>query len=263
MDFAGLSLMGLLQGLTEFLPVSSSGHLAVFQYFFGDTANSLTVPVFLHLGTVVSVLVYYRKDLLELVGNSCREILKKDLAGSSVKTLLLIILANIPAGIAGVFFKDSIEHLFADIRYVAGFLLVTALVLIFAGTRKEGRKGLDNMSAGDALLIGLFQMCAILPGISRAGATVSAALIRGFRSSDSARFSMFIMLPAVTGAAVLELKDTAAASVDILPLLSGTLIAFLSGYLALTVLIKSLARRNFHYFSIYLILAAGLIFLNI
>ncbi|MFC2048966.1 undecaprenyl-diphosphate phosphatase [Elusimicrobiota bacterium] len=249
-EYINIAILAIVQGLTEFLPVSSSGHLVVLQNWINTENSNLTVTVFMHLGTLFSVMYIFRSDLVTLL---------KDFAGSLGKGKLkrgkmvwLIIAANIPAGIAGIFLKDSIEAVFTDTKWTLIFLTVTAFFLLLSRFIKKKELDFSQITLLYAILIGISQMFAILPGISRSGITIVTAMLLGIKSESAAKFSFFIMLPAVGGAFLLELFSTGISGAGLLPLLLGVAVSFSSGCLAIKLLYSSLNKDRLYLFSYYL-----------
>lgn len=256
-------LLGILQGLTEFLPISSSGHLVIAQDIFNIQEADLAFDVILHLGTLVAVLVYYRQDVLKLVGEFF--ILIGDFVRGKKPRLLdysrpyrvlmvMIIIATIPTAIIGLAFNDLFSRLFESADFVGYALIITGILLWIANGMVSGRKNIKSMTAGDALTVGLVQGLAITPGISRSGSTIFAGLIRGLDRELATRFSFLLSIPAILGALVVEGKDVfenASALHDVIPVLVGFIAAAVSGYLAIHFLISALQKRKLNYFSYY------------
>ena len=233
--------LGIIQGLTEFLPVSSSGHLTIFQHFLGMQEAGITFDILLHAATLVSVIICYRKDIWELLKHPFQ------------KYVLMIIVACIPAGIAGVFFDDFVSSLFDSVWVPAFALLITATIL-FIADRQRGTKTGAEITARMALFIGLFQMIALVPGISRSGSTIFAALLCGVKRTEAAKFSFIMSIPVILGAFLLEVKDVVATTGGfyIAPAyIGGAIAAMISGILALKLVVKLLNNGKFRYFAIY------------
>jgi undecaprenyl-diphosphatase len=250
-------LLGIVQGLTEFLPVSSSGHLAVLQNVFGIGGNGiLTFDIALHLATLVAVTAALWREILA--------ILKKPLD----KMTWLLVTATVPMVVVGVLFKDRIESIFNgnDLLLVGVCFLVTAAVLFAADRIREGKKEKKEMTYLDAAIIGVAQCIAILPGISRSGATISASLFTGLKREFAIRFSFLMAIPAIFGPAAVDgiriLKAGDGLGVGILPLAAGMLAAGLTGFFAVKFMLKLFSRIGLKYFSYYL-LALGVIVLAV
>ncbi|MEC9489006.1 MAG: undecaprenyl-diphosphate phosphatase [Halanaerobium sp.] len=243
MDLLHALFLGLIQGLTEFLPVSSSGHLVIFQNFLGITGGALTFDVFLHLGTLLSILLVFRDDILDLLTGF----------PGTIREITLLILAVIPAGLAGILFKDFFTGFFASSRMVGWMLLITGAVLFIAEQRTTSSSGREEANLIDSLLIGIAQSLAILPGISRSGFTLSAGLMRGLKRSYAARFSFLISIPTIGGAALIEGMDALGKPPEVNWFLvaAGTLVAFIAGVFAIKVLLKFLEQGRLKAFAIY------------
>ena len=246
-------LLGLLQGLTEFLPVSSSGHLAIGKALFGIETSDLSFEVAVHAATVLATIVVFRKDIWKLLCG-----LFKWQFNSETRYVLLILLSMVPVFIVGVFFKDSVEAIFGNGLVVVGIaLLVTALLLFLSETltarrREEGTK----VTWRSALWMGLAQAVAVVPGLSRSGSTIAAGLLCGVRKDEVTRFSFLMVLVPILGEAFLDVVGGgfAASSVGALPLLLGFLAAFISGLFACRVMIAMVRRARLKWFALYCVL---------
>jgi undecaprenyl-diphosphatase len=243
-------ILGILQGLTEFLPVSSSGHLEIGKALLNVHAeNNLMFTVVVHGATVLSTIIVFRKDILQLL---------KDLFSfqwnESTKYIAKIALSMIPIGIVGVFFKDHVEAIFNTdkiLLLVGCMLLITSILLGFTYYAKQKDK---SISFRDALIIGIAQTFAIMPGISRSGATIATGLLLGNRKADIAKFSFLMVLVPIIGENILSIAKgefTSQASLEITPLLVGFAAAFLSGLLACNWMIKLVKKGKLIYFAFY------------
>lgn len=244
--------LGIVQGLTEFLPVSSSGHLVFFQSLFGMKEPQLFFDVMLHFGTLLAVAVYFRADIRKIVQGMGAVLKGSEKNREGGRLFLWIILASIPTGIMGLFLRDWFESLFVKPKAVGGMLLITGLVLwLTRWTKGEGRP-LEKMGWVDALLIGIAQGIAIIPGISRSGATISIGLFCGLNRELSGRFSFLLSIPAILGATFLELiKIDLAQAQELWITLLGTSVSFGAGLLSLTFLMKIIRRGKIANFSYY------------
>ncbi len=240
-------ILGVVQGVAEFLPISSSGHLVVVQELLrpligenADRSGSLELNIALHLGTLFSILAVYQADLKQL--------------RSRPRDILAIGVATVPIVIVGLCFKDAIKRSF-EVPLVAGIgLLVTSGLLIVGQRLERGDKTIQTMSMPVALTIGLFQALAVVPGISRSGSTIAGGLLAGLRRETSATFSFLIAIPAISGAGVLIMKDILegqSSGRSIVAPLVGALTAFVVGYYALRWLLKLISQRKLHWFAIY------------
>ena len=230
MDILQAVIIGIVQGLTEFLPVSSSAHLVFAQKLLG-VESSLAFDVFLHLGTLIAVLWFFRWDIIKMlkswwlsIGDILQGRFRDGFRQDPYKRLAwYVILATIPVGIVGVLFEDSVDALFAGALYVpAFFLFVTGTILYLSQRMTSGNVNLNNISAKESLIMGLGQACAILPGLSRSGTTIAAGLTIGLEKEFAAKFSFILSIPAIFGAFVFKLKDIGSAmDVNFLPIFVG------------------------------------------
>ncbi len=244
-------LLGIVQGLTEFLPVSSSGHLALFHRLLGFSPD-LAFDVAVHLATTLAVILYFRKDIADL------------LRGKNLNLLVLIFIGSIPAALMAFLFKDHVEAMFSSLPAVAAFLALTGALLL-AAERTGGRgKDLTKMTSWQSLLIGVAQGFALAPGLSRSGATISAGLALGLERPLAVRFSFLLSIPAVLGATLLELKDIISLSLTpfgFWSLVAGSLSAFFSAYLAIKFLMAFIQKSRLSGFAYYCFALSALILL--
>ncbi|TYO97508.1 undecaprenyl-diphosphatase [Geothermobacter ehrlichii] len=251
--------LGLLQGLTEFLPVSSSGHLVIAQHFLtGFRQPGVLFDVMLHVGTMLAVCLYFRHDLAALLSAPLR---RNEEDRRQLRLLGLLALASVPTAIIGLSLEDFFSRLFHSLPTVAAMLLVTGSLLFVAERLRRGERGIDRLGAFDALLVGTVQGLAIIPGISRSGSTIAVLLLRGVDGEAAARFSFLLALPAVGGAALLSLRDLRAVQAAEIPAyLAGTLAAFLIGLASIHLLMGVIRKRRLLVFAVYCWLV-GLLFL--
>ncbi|MCB2211870.1 undecaprenyl-diphosphatase UppP [bacterium] len=250
-------LLGLVQGLTEFLPISSSGHLVLVNHLLGISDDSIVFEIAVHLGTLVAVLIYFRRDLADIIGGFFR-------GGRGMRVGWMLIIAMVPTAIIGFGFKDFFESMFDAPKYASAGLLFTSLILFLSERVRQGTRGLTGIRVIDALLIGTLQGLAIMPGVSRSGSTIAAGLFAGLDRDTAARFSFLLAIPAILGAAVLHAKDFVALPIDMMvPSVAGFLVAMFSGYIAIEVLMRIIRRRKLYVFVIYTAVVGiiGLIFL--
>jgi len=242
--------LGFVQGVTEFLPISSSGHLVFFQSLLGLKEPHLFFDVMLHLGTLLAVIVFFWKDIARIVQGSMRMLKEEKKDSPDGKLLLLIVLASVPTGLMGIVFRDWFESFFSEPKLVGVMLLVTGGVLW--GTRyvRRQNKGVDGMTWKDALLIGIAQGLAIMPGISRSGATISTGFYCGLDRSLAGRFSFLLSIPAILGATVLEFPKIETIE-TIWVTLVGTGVAFCVGLLSLKLLMGIIRTGKLFNFSYY------------
>ncbi|MCZ7546216.1 MAG: undecaprenyl-diphosphatase UppP [Anaerolineae bacterium] len=247
-------LMGILQGATEFLPVSSSGHLVLVPWLLNLPTNGLAFDAVVHWGTAFAVVAYFWRDWLRLLQGGWRALRARSLEDPEGRLLLLILLANIPVGVVGLLFEDFFEEVFATPPLAALFLLVTAALLIVAERLGDPARDLGSVTWRDALLIGVAQMVAIFPGISRSGATIAAGLGRGLKRDAAARFSFLLVTPILFAAGlkqVLDLAGTGELAAEAGTLVAGFLAAAAVGYAAIWWLMGFLRRQRLYVFAGY------------
>lgn len=236
-------VLAIVQGVTEWLPVSSSGHLVVFQKVFGMSAG-ITFDLMLHLATLIVVVLVFWRDIVDVL----KAFLTVDIDSPEWRFALLLIAGMVPTGLIGYFFSPFFESAFMSPATVGAALLVTGLLLFTA--RFQPRVG--RLDFKRALLVGIFQGLAITPGISRSGATISSAVSAGVERKKAIRFSFLLFIPAVTGAMLFKLGDLAAASLaDTGPVALGMVTAITVGYFSLKLLIRLVMDKKFHYFAFY------------
>jgi undecaprenyl-diphosphatase len=245
-------ILGLVQGLTEFLPVSSSGHIELGKAILGtESADNLMFSVLVHTATMLSIVVVLRKDIWQLITQTLRFEWNPE-----TKFVLLILISMIPTGIVGLLFESQIGQFFEGRIMLVGFmLLVTASILFSTRFVKKNNKEVGYLTA---LVIGLAQTIAILPGISRSGATIGTALLLGVERNAATRFSFLMVLPPIAGATLIKLKDLLGSPEtyqdEILPLGIGFIAAFISGIIACSWMLALVRKGNISYFSIYCLL---------
>lgn len=257
MNYLDTILLGILQGATEFLPVSSSGHLVLAQHLLGDFEQpGVLFDVLLHVGTMVAVIIYFWRDLCGLATSLWR---KDDLAREQRHVVQLLIVGSVPTAAIGLLFRDFLVGLFDRPDIVCFMLLATGTLLWLAESLRRKTASRSKMSFADALLVGAVQGCAIIPGISRSGSTIAALLIRGIDGETAARFSFLLALPAVFGAALLSLQDFDSLGGGALaPYLAGTAAALVTGLLCIHLLMGVIRRRRLHWFAVYCWIVGGL-----
>ena len=236
--------------MTEFLPVSSSGHLVFFQSLFGMKEPQIFFDVMLHFGTLLAVVVFFRTDIYKIAQGLGAILKKRHKNLPQLKLFLLIIIASIPTGLIGILFKDWFESLFSKPEVVGGMLLITGMVLWFTRWAKREGRPLEHMRWFDAVLIGIVQGMAIIPGISRSGATISTGLFLGLDRELSGKFSFLLSIPAILGATLLEFRKMDTGQ-ELWTTLIGTIIAFGIGVLSLIFLMKIIKVGKIFGFSYY------------
>ena len=271
MDIIQGIIIGIVQGLTEFLPVSSSAHLVFIQNILG-VESSLAFDTFLHLGTLIAVLWFFRYDIYKMlkswwlsIGDILQRRFKEGFREDPYKRLAwYVILATIPVGIVGVLFEDSIDALFAGALYVpAFFLFVTGTILYLSQRMTSGEINYDTITKKEALFMGLGQACAILPGLSRSGTTIAAGLTIGLDKEFAAKFSFILSIPAIMGAFVLQLKDIGTAmDANFLPVFLGFVASIVAGYLAIKWMLDLMQNKSLDIFSYYCWAVAIIVFVG-
>ena len=271
MDIIQGIIIGIVQGLTEFLPVSSSAHLVLIQNLL-DVESSLAFDTFLHLGSLLAVLWFFRGDIIKMILSwigSIRDILqgrfRQGLIDDPYKRLAwYVILATIPVAIVGVLFDDAVESLFAGALYVpAFFLFVTGTILYLSQRMTSGQINLKNIGPKESLFMGLGQACAVLPGLSRSGTTIAAGLVMGLDKEFAAKFSFILSIPAILGAFVLQLKDIGGAmDVNFLPVILGFIAAFVAGYAAIKWMLELIQKRSLDIFAYYCWIVGIVVFMG-
>jgi len=240
--------LGLLQGLTEFLPVSSSGHLRLLGAALGIDNPQTLFDVCVHGGTLGAVMAYYRAEVKTLLLGLLRPKWEND----GFRMSMLVVIGTIPAAIIGIVFGDWLESRFSSVLVVGCLLIVNGFILLFSRNKGAAGRDLNAMTVRDALIIGVAQALAIGRGISRSGITITTALSLGVERKAAATFSFLLSMPVIAGALVLKLGEALnTGQVDLAPLAGGTLMAALSGYLALVFLIKVVNAGHLHHFAWY------------
>ncbi|MBN2227058.1 MAG: undecaprenyl-diphosphate phosphatase [candidate division Zixibacteria bacterium] len=244
MNYLDAIILGVLQGLTEFLPVSSSGHLVLTQHLLGVKLNGVVFELLVHFGTLMAVLIYFRERIIRLI---------LALFDRSMKTerrmILFLILGTIPAVVVALLFDDIIEEAFSSPVLTSVMLVITGFVLLLTGVIKK--KG-GEVSGGKAFLIGCGQALAIFPGISRSGSTIAAGMFVGIKPMEAAEFSFLLSIPAIAGAIVFKLREIVDLDTTLIGQYAvGTAVSFLSGLFAVYLLLSIIKKGKFQYFGIY------------
>ncbi|HDQ05128.1 MAG TPA: undecaprenyl-diphosphate phosphatase [Candidatus Bathyarchaeota archaeon] len=235
-------VLAVVQGLTEWLPISSSGHLVITQKILGLNLP-LIYSVMLHFGTLIVVLTAFRKDIFGII----KAVVKRDFETDEGKLALFIVVGSVPIAFTGFVFHGFFESLFSNLPAVGLALLITGLVLFFAEKRLGNRK----MGILDSILIGAAQAIAIIPGISRSGVTISTGLLRKVDKATAFKYSFLLSAPAIAGAAVMESKELVVGNIDLIPLLLGTIVSMIVGYASLKLLQKIVMNKKIHLFAYY------------
>lgn len=251
MDVLGMLMLSIIQGITEWLPVSSSAHLALAQLiFFGKTP--ILYDLALHLGTTLAVLVYFREKIIKMI----MSVLKLETKTEEFNLAVLVVIASIPTAIIGFALKKFFESMYSNPFYIGIALIITSLILFstaFAKSRSE------KSNPKNAILMGIAQGIAVAPGISRSGATISTGLHSGMSWKDAAFFSFLIAVPAVLGASFFQAIETPAAAIDPTLMIVGILGAFVTGYATIHILLNWISEKTFPLFGVYCLLLGLLI----
>lgn len=262
MTYLQAIILGLAQGLAEFLPISSSGHLALIQYFFGISAeNVLPFAVLLHLGTLVSVFIVYWKDIVELV-KELGAVIKDIFTGKGLRINanptrrlgFMIIVATIPTAVIGLLFNDMFNAMYLSLIAIGTGLLITGTILVIAERMGKSNKGVKEMKFRHAVFVGVMQGIAICPGISRSGSTLFGGLITGLNREFAVKFAFLISIPSILGSVIMEAPDAFHAGMDMAligPVITGVVVSALSGLFAIKAMIKLVSNKRLIGFSIY------------
>lgn len=228
-------ILGIVQGLTEFLPISSSGHLVILKHWLNFHGEGVIMEVTLHFSTLLAIIIFFRKKILDYV---------------TKEKISIVIVGTIPIALIGIFFKNEIEILFNNYLLVTVTLSITGIMLFLSRNSKENKEELDLKTA---FIIGMAQAFALTPGISRSGFTVATALLLGVTRKKAFEFSFILAIPALLGAFIINIPDILETNyIEVLHLIPGTLAAFLSGLLALWIFYKLIIKKDLYLFSYYL-----------
>lgn len=246
-----LIILGIVQGLTEFLPISSSGHLVLAQHIFeGFHRSDVCLEVFLHMGTLLAVLVYFRRDIQQIFTDLFSK--DEDSCFHGKRWALFIILGSVPTALIGFLFEGWFKRMFTNVRAVCISLIITGLLLWVSDRVKDKNKGIEGMKIWDALGIGFVQGLAITPGISRSGFTITTGIFLGLDRDLAARFSFLLSIPALFGAFLFEFKDMCEAlTVNRMGYLIGGFWAAVVGYLSIVILLKMVVSKRLSPFAYY------------
>lgn len=262
MDWLQALILGLVQGLTEFLPVSSSGHLAIGREILGvEAADDLMFEVTVHAATVLATIVVFRKEIWKLLSG-----LFRFKYNDETDYIFKILVSMIPVGLVGVFLKDYVEDLFGSLLVVGIALVVTAALLFFSDRvagKVAGSPSRNGISFKQAIIVGLGQALAVIPGLSRSGTTISTGLLCGVKRENMAQFSFLMVLLPILGEAFLDIVggDMASSSTGAIPLLTGFAAAFVSGLFACKVMISLVKKAALKWFALYCAIAGAAVIL--
>jgi undecaprenyl-diphosphatase len=257
-------ILGVVQGLTEFLPISSSAHLILFPWVFGwnnTLVDTLSFDVALHAGTLVAILYYFRSDWMALTGGFLRILGRRRVEEHEERLILYIILATIPAALAGLLLEKTVAETFRNPLLISLPLVAVSFLMIYAEKRPHPSRPLNKITLPDALMIGVAQAIALLPGVSRSGITITTGLLRGYEREAATRFSFLLSTPAIAGATVLHLRHffSGTGFQDGHIFAIGFFSSAVSGYLAIAFLMRYLRKNTLNAFAGYRLLLAALI----
>lgn len=246
-------IMGLVQGFTEFLPVSSSGHLVIARNVLGITAEPLLFEIILHVGTLVAVCIVFWKELWNMIRHPFS------------KPVLMLVIATIPAVLAALFLSDFIETAFGGQYLAIGFLFTAVFLVAAESLKPKSVHGMRDMNAKDAVSMGVMQAIALIPGISRSGSTIVGGLLAGLKRESATRFAFLMSVPAILGSLVFKIKDFAelgSSETSVFTLIIGALVAALSGYFAIRFMLRLVSRKKLYGFAIYVAILGAFILLD-
>lgn len=244
-------ILGIIQGLTEFFPISSSAHLVIFQHLFKIKKDAVLLDAILHAGTLMAVIFVFWKDIIKMIKEIPFIFKRNGWEREGLRLFYLIFAGTIPAVIMGLLFRKEVESAFFSPKLVGALLLFTSIILFLTKFTKEKNK----VSIYHAFIIGVFQGLALLPGISRSGATIASALALGWGREFAFKFSFLLSIPAIAGANILELYSSEISPINLSLLTSGFIASFISGFIALKILSPVVRKGKFYLFSIYCLIA--------
>lgn len=247
-------MLGILQGLAEFLPVSSSAHLALTPWIMGWEPPGLAFDVALHIGTLVAVLWYFRAELANLITAFLQILRTRRIQTIEQKRALYLIVATVPAGVAGFLLEDLAESVFRSPLIIAWALIILGFILWFVDSRASMDRNLNQITMVDAVAIGLAQVLALIPGVSRSGSTITAGRLLGLDRNSAAAFSFLMSVPVIGAAALLKTPQLVSNGGLSLSLLAGIIASALAGVLAITVLLRYVSKRSYGIFAVYRVL---------
>ncbi|MSN25099.1 MAG: undecaprenyl-diphosphatase UppP [Geobacter sp.] len=254
-------VLGALQGFAEVLPISSSAHLILVPWLLNWPESGLTFDVALHLGTFIALAAYFRRDIIELIFNTYDAISTRSLNTPAKRLPFLIVAATVPAAVVGKLFEHQVEDIFrSSPLLIASFLVIFGLLLGLVDMLGRKRRVLDEISSGNAMVIGVLQCLALIPGVSRSGITITAGLMLGFTRETAARFSFLMSLPIVAGAALLKTVEIAKHGVPAgegLPMLVGIIVSAVTGYISVAFLLRYVQKQTLSPFVWYRVMVGG------
>lgn len=257
MDYLKAIVLGLVQGLTEFLPVSSSGHLVIAQKLMNFSEASLATDAILHLGTLGAVILYFRAELGVVLGSAWNWLRWRQ-RDENLRLVVFLAVGSVPAAAAGVAFDKLFEQAFASVMVVGLMLITTGVLLWLVDGRSDGARSLQSMRLSDSVWVGLAQMAAIMPGLSRSGATIAAGIWRGLERAEAAKFSFLLSVPIIMGASAFSTLRDGFAIPDPQIVAVATLTAGVSGFAAITLLMKIIKAQRLRLFAVYCFIMGSL-----
>lgn len=261
MDFEHILGLGLLQGLTEFLPISSSAHLILLPIIVGWEDQGLAFDVAVHVGTLLAVITYFRKDVVCLINAWCASVFKRK-ASQDSQLAWMIVIATIPVSLAGLFLGDFIETFLRSPLVIAGATIVFGLLLWWADVKGKRVRGQAQITFKDAIIVGLYQVLALIPGTSRSGITMTAGLLLGLTREAAARFSFLMSIPVIFLAGSMKTLELASSDlvIDWFSLISGAVVSALSAFLCITLFLKMLDKMGMFPFVLYRLVLGAILF---
>jgi undecaprenyl-diphosphatase len=256
-------ILGIVQGLAEMLPISSSAHLVLLPWFFHFPDPGLAFDVALHLGTLLGILLFFWKDWLKIFTDFLKLIRTRKVETFEQKLSGFLVLASIPGAVFGYLLESKAETVFRNPLLIAGTLVFMGVVLVIVDRENREKRTLNEMRTKDCLIIGLSQAIAIVPGISRSGATITTGLFAGFKREDAAKFSFLMSVPIIAGAGLLKLKDLPFSEITSMPFLVGFAAAVVSSIFAISFLLRFVRNHKFTIFAYYRFILAAIIIITL
>lgn len=262
MDALNSIFFGLLQGLTEFLPVSSTGHLVLLHEFVGDSANDLAFDAVLQLATVLAVIIYFWRDIVVLINAATRRLSRLPVNEKDITLVYALLIGTVPAVFVGLLLEPYMETIFRSPLLVASVLIIGSILFAFAEWHYQNRKREDKITVRKGLIIGLFQCLALIPGMSRSGASIAGGMLLGLTRTESARFSFLLAVPVILGSGLKKLLElmTSGGTTDWGGIFLAAAVAFLSGLFAIHFMLSFVRRHSLWPFIWYRVVLAGFVF---
>lgn len=263
MDFIQSVILGAIQGITEFFPISSTAHLVLMPWFFSWNDEGLAFNVALHMGSLIAIIYYFRQDWIRIISEFLRCLSRLSFSDSTDGRMgLYLIIATIPGGLAGVFFESLASGILRNPLYVAFSLSFFGVLLYASDKYSKKSKSVEEMNLLDCVIIGISQAFAIVPGVSRSGVTITGAMFRGYKRDQAAKFSFMLAAPLIAGAGVFESRHLEMSSVMSIPFAAGIIASAVFAFLAIKYLLRFVRHRSYNIFVIYrLVLAMVIVFL--